>query len=194
MCQQVLCSLPSLNLSICTDQSPQLYKLVESRDVDIGLVSYQATFQHVDISFTFEQKMCVIRNCQEGTLNKVLHPSDLSAKDEIILNWGQRYWNWHNQWWEPNDHPHIVIDSMIMLRHLLRTPGSWAVVPRIDFPVNADLPLEICDLGEYNPPNRPIYLIEQHSGRPNRKTAVLEFKHALETFITDSPDLCLCSL
>lgn len=189
VCQRLLQEQESLRLRICTDQSLQLYKLAENREIDLGFVSYQATFPHVTVRPAFEQVMLVVRNCQDGKHGSFLHPTDLRAEDEIRLNWGQRYLTWHNLWWDQQAKPHVITDSMILLRHFLNTPGCWAVVPWIDFMHETDLPLEYCDFGVHNPPNRIVYMIEPEYIHPNREASVVKFKKALETLVRESPAL-----
>lgn len=179
---------PSMNLQVCTGQSNQLYQLAENREIDLGLVSYQAALPHVIVSPIFAQKMCVVRNC-ESSSSCVNTPSALPAGKEIRLNWGSSYLAWHNRWWNPDIHPHVVTDSMILLRQFLQTPGCWAVVPAIDHLEQQFPTLEICDFGADNPPDRPLYLIMPDYIRPNRLSCVTLFLDTLEAYVRSSPKL-----
>jgi len=189
VCQQLLQAEASMNLRICTDQSDQLYKLADSRQIDLGFVSYVAKIPHVTVKPVFSQKMCVVHCRRPEDPQKLASPTGLMAKDEIQLNWGQDYLQWRKNWWNPNIHPHVVTDSMILLRHFLQTPGCWAVVPAMDFLTTPDPSLEICNFGPNNPPDRMVYLIEPDHIRPNRKDCIARFMETLENFVSAAPEL-----
>ena len=188
VCQQMLQLQPAMNLRICTNQSAQLYKLADTREIDLGLVSYQASLPHITVLPVFEQKMCVIRNKAAST-DSVTSPADLPADKEIRLNWGRSYLEWHDNWWNPDIHPHVITDSMILLSQFLQTPGCWAVVPAIDHVDRLATDLEICEFGPDNPPNRPLYLIMPDYLRPNRQSCVSLFLDTLEQFVQASAEL-----
>ncbi len=189
VCKNMMVKCHNLKLQICTNQSSQLYRLASEREIDIGFVSYFVKYpNNVSVGPAFEQRMCVVRNCRDSVPGIQAHPSDLRSSNEILLDWGQHNREWHNTWWEAAE-PHVEVGSMLLLRHFLQTKGAWAVMPRIDLPFYMDLPLEIVDLGEANPPNRQVFLIESSYIRQNHRDSVFLFKHELEEYVQSNADL-----
>ncbi len=188
-CQRIMLKQPAMNLNIITEQSNELYQLAGDREIDLGFVSYRANYPHVFVYPVFEQKMCIIRNCKNSVLGPHVAPSDLHMEDEIRLGWGRQYEEWHDTWWATPNDPHVAVSSMLLLQHFLQTPDKWAVVPRIDFDGARNLPLEICDLGNANPPNRQIYMIEPHSVHPSHCASALLFKSELELYVKSKSEL-----
>ena len=180
---------PAMYLSIITEQSNELYQLASDREIDLGFVSYRVNYPHVFVYPVFEQIMCIIRNRKNSILRQHVVPSDLHVEDEIRLGWGRQYEEWPDTWWTTPNDSHVAVSSTLLLQHFLETPDMWAVVPRIDFDGSMNMPLEICDLGNANPPNRQIYMIEPHSVHPSHCASALLFKSELELYVKSMTEL-----
>lgn len=190
--QQLMKKEPSLQIRICTDQSPQLYRLVENREIDVGFVSYGISDSNLICRPVFQEKMCLVRHRQWGSSFSRYVPSDFQAENEIFLNWGTDFQKWHDRCWNCHIYPRMITDSMLLLKRFLVLEDCWAVMPVIDLNEYTDREIEICDLGDQSPPYRTLYQIEPRYIKPHRREALSRFMYVLEEFIKNNDALQLC--
>lgn len=188
VCRSVLSRETALSIRIRTDQSRQIYRMAANREIDIGLVSFYAWDSALTVAPFFQQKMCVVRNVFEGS-SPICSPDALSAEKEIVLGWGADYQLWHDRIWRKQIRPHITTDSMLLLRSFLGEPGCWAVIPRIELSGLSGLPVEVCEFGADNPPDRIIFRVEPQFPRQSRQAAAALFRSEIERFVSRSTEL-----
>ncbi len=179
---------PHIHVSLQTASSSTVYTLAENRFIDIGFAGYEAYRPHISSELAFTETMCVVKNIQDCTTPpSIYHPKHLAEEDEILLRWGAEYQTWHNAHWNSNISPILETDSMRILHRFINRPGRWAVIPRIEADCLLSDTLQICDLGEYAPPNRQIYQVMPRRIRPSHKPAAELFLHHLNHFVRSQP-------
>lgn len=128
--QQIICQCPTMRLYIYTQNSADLYDLIEQRTIDIAFVLHERIIKNIEVSPLFAEPMVVIRLALPEHLSvPYIHPQQLNPQDELYHDWFPAYQIWHNKWWDPFQSSHIQVSNGPMVLPLLRTPQQWAIVP-----------------------------------------------------------------
>lgn len=121
---------PICKLKILTSTSPEIYELVEKREIDIGFVLREINSSNIISDRIFSEPMVVIRIAEKKKNKEMIHPSDLDPHYEVFLNWGPSYMIWHNYWWDPHISCHLEVDTTSLIKQiLLEKPKHWSIVP-----------------------------------------------------------------
>lgn len=121
---------PKLNLRIMTSHSPELYSLLEKRQVDVAFTLLRR--EHPSISVERYHSDPMVGLCMANAVyseSAVIHPHQLSPDDELFVYWGQNHQIWHDQWWDPARPARIILDTAQLVLSLLANERQWAVVP-----------------------------------------------------------------
>ncbi|MBP2627065.1 MAG: transcriptional regulator, LysR family [Firmicutes bacterium] len=128
--QQIIHQHPAMRLHIYTQNSNDLYALVEQRTIDIAFVLHERIIKNIEVSPFFSEPMVLIRLASSENMSAPnIHPQQLNPRDELYHNWFPAYEIWHNKWWNPLQATHIQVSNGPMVLPLLRTPHQWAIVP-----------------------------------------------------------------
>lgn len=128
--QQIIRQFPTMRLHIYTQNSSNLYALIEQRTIDIAFVLHERIINNIEVSPVFAEPMVVIRLAlPEHQSVPTIHPQQLNPRDELYHDWFPAYQLWHNKWWDPLHSTHIQVSNGPMVLPLLRTPQQWAIVP-----------------------------------------------------------------
>ncbi|MDF2634342.1 MAG: transcriptional regulator, LysR family [Pelosinus sp.] len=128
--QQIICQHPTMRLHIYTQNSTDLYDLIEQRAIDIAFVLHERIIKNIEVSPFFAEPMVVIRLAlPEHLAVPNIHPQQLNPQDELYHDWFPAYQIWHNKWWDPFQSSHIQVSNGPMVLPLLRTRKQWAIVP-----------------------------------------------------------------
>lgn len=128
--QEIICKQPDMRLHIYTQNSNDLYDLIEQRTIDIAFVLHERMVKNIEVTPFFAEPMVVIRLAlPEHLAVPTIHPQQLNPQDELYHEWFPAYQIWHNKWWDPFQSSHIQVSNGPMVLPLLRTPKQWAIVP-----------------------------------------------------------------
>ncbi len=128
--QEIICKQPDMRLHIYTQNSNDLYDLIEQRTIDIAFVLHERIIKNIEVTPFFAEPMVVIRLAlPEHLAVPTIHPQQLNPQDELYHEWFPAYQIWHNKWWDPFQSSHIQVSNGPMVLPLLRTPKQWAIVP-----------------------------------------------------------------
>ncbi len=129
--QKLIKHTPKTKLKIITSTSPELYKLVEKHEIDVGFVLREISSKSIISEQTFSEPMVVITMSNYQNKGMGLHPSDLEPHFEILLNWSPTYMIWHNYWWDPYISGRIEVDTTsLIVESLINNPKLWSIVPK----------------------------------------------------------------
>lgn len=118
------------NLTIWTQDTAGIYRMVESREADIGLVFENIPSKNLLIEPLFSEKLYVVRQCEDqNELRTAYHPAELDPENELFFNNSPAYQAWHNTWWNPSIRPYVLISSETLILDFMEHPRFWAVVP-----------------------------------------------------------------
>mgnify|MGYP000912389216 CR=1 FL=1 len=174
------------NLRIITKISPEIYSLVEKKDIDIGIAIRKLQNRNLKIEPLFEEKMVLVRKGSNDYPNgKKVHPHELDPRNELYMDWGMDYQIWHNYWWDPLRSPHITIDTFSLLVNFLDNPKYWAILPSsIVKSFTNTLYLKYYDISP-SPPNRVCYKITHQNPSSDKLRDIEIFESYLKDFISN---------
>jgi DNA-binding transcriptional LysR family regulator len=123
-----------------------------------------------------------------------IHPKNLNFEDEILLNWGPEFSQWHDTWCNPNISPAVQVDNVTMVLQFLREGRHWSVLPRSVFKeLQLHTSIHPCPLTESLPDRVCYKLTHRFPKRPNTASIKLfEKKLAAYLKILSSQDGFYC--
>lgn len=121
---------PKLRLKVITSHSPDLYDLVERRQVDVAFTLLERSYPTIRVGKCYSEPMVVLR---PGTAQQaapgIVHPHELNSDNELFLVSSPSYKIWHDQWWNPLNSNCIQLDSAQLIFSFLHSEEQWAIVP-----------------------------------------------------------------
>lgn len=177
---------PAIGIQIRTQQSMELYDLVERREIDIAFVLRERHLPAVDIKPFFTEPMVVVRLANKQLLETTIHPGELDPYDELFINWSPAYQMWHDKWWGSNLSPsRMRLDTAQLIMAIIEQPKQWAVVPLSMarfFKKTGNFVIQyLTDL----PPNRICYQITHKTPRYSTVQAIKIFNQYTELLMED---------
>jgi DNA-binding transcriptional LysR family regulator len=119
---------PAVGIQIRTQQSIELYDLLERREIDVAFVLRERHIPNILIKPFFTEPMVVIR-LSTDSYDDSISPKDLDPNNELFINWSPAYQMWHELWWGPLSPSRIRLDTAQLLLAMMEHPKQWAVVP-----------------------------------------------------------------
>ena len=118
-----------LRIHICSN-SPQIYTLLENREIDIGFVTVPSWNRNIILEPILSNEFRIVRYSRSGhDVTGPVDPATLDPKFELYQPWGPEYQQWHDYWWPTPQHPYSTFDATAMLRDFLDDERKWAIVP-----------------------------------------------------------------
>lgn len=179
---------PQINLSLITSHSPELYDLVERRQIDVGFSLLERTHPNIRVEKCYTETMVVLRPASFGPQDSTaIHPRDLDSDHELYLAAGLSYKIWHDQWWDPICTNCTRLDSAQLVLSFLCTDQQWAI-----------LPLSVAKMaqtrGNFNifplavaPPERTCYKITHKHPRAGSVASLEILDHYLKLCLSTNP-------
>lgn len=173
-----------LNLNIRTQQSLEIYALLESKEVDLGFTFQSIRHKNIEINPIFKERMLVIsKNCDMWPTGSI-HPSELNPKDEIFLPWSSEILQWHDHWFGSADKPHARVDTASLILNFMDRPCYWAICPisvARSFQKTANN-IETHELSE-PAPSRVCYMLRHRSPRASSIKSINHFDYHFDNFL-----------
>lgn len=184
---------PELNLAlrIRTQQSPEIFKLVENREAEVGFAFYLSRSNNVRCTPILSEPMVLLCGKNGEWPDGPISPRDLDPRYELYLPWSQDIQIWHDSWWSPSVQPYVQVDNLSLLTIYMEDPKTWAFCPvsAAKAFLREGQPVSIHPLTE-GPPNRVCYLLTErapHSAAAAKAVSV--FQEELQAFLSSSLDL-----
>lgn len=121
---------PKIIIKVVTSHSPELYDLLERRQVDVAF-----TLLHREHPLIIAEKyhtdpmVGICRDSSPLASQEFYHPHQLDSDDELFVYWGQSYQIWHDQWWSPFCPGRILLDTAQLILSFFANDRQWAIVP-----------------------------------------------------------------
>lgn len=183
----------TFDLTLRTERSTEIHKMVESRELDLGIVYSLHPNSNIIISPLFFEPLYIIsrRSNSNDTKTEYL-PSELDPRHEIYTNWSNDFQAWHQFNWRSSHAPYIILDSEYTIADYLDAEELWAIVPKsvADLSNKSDPNIKVFKLLK-NPPARICYKISHVLPRESRKNTLSIFLSYLHKFIDSETDLSL---
>ncbi len=117
------------DMCILALESRDTYKLIESGELEAGLIANPGYSRTVASIPLFKEPMCFV--CGKGSSYQgTVHPSSLSVRNEIYLEWHPEFVMWHTYWFGDGRRCRVETDNMQLLEQLIEQDEYWTVLPR----------------------------------------------------------------
>lgn len=150
---------PNLQMELFTYHSKEIYKKLNSHEVDIGFAYFPIHYSDIIAAPVFREPIMMISSPESIYSEKVIHPSTLRKSDEVLYSWDARLMQWHDEWWPQYEAPYVKVDSCGLLQNFFLSESSWAMCP-------ASVATELFSLGMVKkhdfaiaPPDRICYML-----------------------------------
>lgn len=171
---------PSWEVEMIISDSIQIFEMVNSRILDIGITNGAAPYPNLDSKIIFEEDFVVLRRGEDHSQTGYVHPTELNANHEIFQLFHSDYQYWHQMWW-PQAIKKFRVNQAMFTVDFLTEPEDWAILPQS---VAAALMPEdgyILKLLE-NPPKRTCCLVTKKGLRPDKKETIETFTEEIEQY------------
>lgn len=128
--QLITCMRQPVDLRIRTQQSVEIYSLLEKQEIDAGFALKRMMYKNIRVTPLLQEPMVLIqRKNEEESAESPVHPKELDPGQEFFINWGPSFTAWHEYWWSGPVHPHVHVDTAGVILSLMDDPQYWAIVP-----------------------------------------------------------------
>jgi DNA-binding transcriptional LysR family regulator len=178
---------PKIRLSVATSHSPDLYDLLERRQVDVAFTLIERSYPTILVEKLFSEPMVVLRPwTSDSSDSQVLHPSELDSNYELFLASGASYKIWHDQWWDPLNSNCIKLDCAQLIFSFLYSDKQWAIVPlSVAQMAKSRGNFSISTLAEA-PPERTCYKITHKYPKASTTASLEILNHYLKTCLPNN--------
>lgn len=150
---------PSAKLRIRTQQSLEIYHMIESRELDAGFVLRKLVNDRFHLEPVFREKMLVVRKRGSEAHARKIRPQELDPRNELYIEWSPAFVQWHEMKWDSSVPPYLWIDSVHLMNSFLNQPQFWGICPEsVVAAMERNGAIEILELTEA-PPDRVTYLV-----------------------------------
>ncbi len=177
--QQLLHTSPRINLTVRTQQSPEIYTLIDQYQADIGFVFHQYRYGNVVTELAFREKMVLLVSSHSDWPEKPIHPSQLDKRYELYFRWSDRIVLWHDSYWNLTIPPYAQVDTVTLLAGLFDDPRCWALCPISVARVlqeNENISIRLCAV---DIPDRDCYMLIRSDRIHNDEISIFR-KHFLQ--------------
>jgi DNA-binding transcriptional LysR family regulator len=185
--QRLLRDNSSFKLRIFTHQTPEIYEQVDNHLTDIGFVLSQRRYNNIILKPIWREKMLYVRikdKAENQTTGASIHAENLDFKNEILINWGPEFFQWHSAWCNPKIQPNVQVDTIALLLVFL-TEGYWTILPSsVIKTLKKKHPLFYCPIEE-GPPDRVCYKLAHRFPNLARQGGIELFEKELDEFLHD---------
>lgn len=187
--RKVISDKKPLTIDVSTHWSRTVFGLLESYELDIGIVPRLIKTNSLVSQPIFSEKLVLISSPLVSNYGDLVHPHDLDVKKEINLDWGPNFQIWHDSLWDPTESPGITVDTAGLIIKFIDIPGCWAVVTEnVAHFFEKHQPIKISELSEA-PPDRLCYKIKNRNPLTRSVEPLELFENSLDEFVESNPFL-----
>ncbi len=174
---------PSVDIEIRVHDSFQIYDLLMNKTVDIGITNGEAPYSELESRALFQEEFVVVRKGKSTPKNRVIHPSQLKAHNEIFQFFSPEYRRWHDFWWKPGL-AKMRVNLAQFTVGFLHTNDDWAILP---YSVARSLLTEDTYISQLkdSPPKRCTYFITPKKMRQDKIEITNSFINQVEKYLID---------
>lgn len=168
-------------ISLLTNQTPDAYRLVSEKAVDVAFVSLPQKMRGVICKPVFSFDYVVVKYSFEPGPEQIISTADLNPEEEIYQRWSDSFSLWHREHFK-RDSYRIRCDAFSSFMKFIRTPNSWAITQRINLQeISRSIPVQVYSLSD-PPPARICYMLtNSYPDRINFKT-ISQFKKLVKEY------------
>lgn len=155
-----------MEVRIRTQQSSELYLLLERGEIDIAFSLLEQPMPNMIIEKIFSEPLVVIRKENFPQSNQMIDLKELDPEKALYINWHSSFRAWYDRFRGEREYPPIRVDTAQLLQTFMDIPGKWAIVPLSmakSFEATGEFGLyQLID----PPPDRVCYQIRPRHPRP----------------------------
>lgn len=185
--RRLLVAYPEVRPIVRTYHSSELYRLMETRSIDIGYVYSQRHFQDVIATPIYREPMYVLCH-RASAYHHAMRPEELPAEQEVYLRWNEDFELWHNRFW-PAGKTLVTVSAGDQMPLYLDTPGRWALVPASVYQALCDRERLACYTLTEEPPRLCCYEIRHRYPRQSVQPLVELVSREVRAFVSENESL-----
>lgn len=178
----------ALSLRIRTQQSQEVFTLIENREAHVGFAFHLLRSENVLCRPLFREKLMLL--CTGDFPKRPLSPEELDPQHELYLRWSQDFQSWHDARWLSRGAPYVQLDTASLMADYLSHGSFWCFCPTsAAVTLQHQIPgLQTRTLTE-SPPDRICYILTHKDPYPSDIPALAVFQSHLTALLRDQPHL-----
>ena len=129
VCELFLQDEPECELEVQDfDRTVEVCNYLEHNQLDIGFVGGNPAGRKVKVKPLFKEKI-VLLTAKNSTFPTGVSRECLDTKKEVYIPWSVDFMKWHNEMFGDQDAPALLVSSLAQLRHFIKRPDMWTLVP-----------------------------------------------------------------
>lgn len=179
--QHLLAEWPNIECTIFQHHSREIFNLLETRSVDIGIANTEAPYGDLLSELLFQEDFQILH--QNPHWDSCLHPSALNPAHEIHQRFDPEYDRWHSYWWQPwQAKARVNLTSQVL--QFLTDKNDWVILPKSVANVLKKQGFYVSDISS-PPPKRKVWLITHRDTYPYNVPIVETFSKQVKEYIAD---------
>lgn len=179
-------------LNISSHWNHTIYNMVETFELDMGIVSRPYNSQNIRTQKIFQEPLLIVYDSEYSHYDDLHNVEELKRSNEIHLDWGPDYELWYQNYWNLDEFPKITVDSPDILMQFLRTPKAWTILPLCVFNHFQRQNPNLKNISHKDPIYRTIYLVRQREISDFRKEKLERFLQDLDGYLCQMEEKNLC--
>lgn len=178
-------SHPDLKLSMQICDSAHIYDLAEQNLIDYGFASFESARNEIVSKCINQQKIYVIKYCENPTEMQKIHPLDLDLSKEIRFTGGHftNFNSWHMKWFANQYAFRVDVNSPHAALPYLKEFDGWALCPLpLAETLSSYISLQVYELEEA-PADRKIYMIQREDSSLKNLSLGKNFEQCLQVYL-----------
>lgn len=169
------------HLTVKTLHTQEIYDQVKMNMIDIGFPLGEQILSGTRVKEIHSEKLMVVSRHKIND-NSTLFPIDLDTENQIFINWGHDYLQWHNRFFPPSGTPKFIVDSAKVALDLL-DDTFWFIAPY-------SVCIQLYKTSEYcisklglDTPSRNLYMITNGLTEQIKRLPMVLFKRRVMQYI-----------
>lgn len=182
-----------IQLQTFTTHSLSVYQKLESRDLDIGFVTWEFNTPKLKCVPIFREKMKLVCRKDRFPANENVDVSTLNVHEEVFFSWNQEFNTWHEKQWDSGQKPLITMNTTVTYFSFLKHSDYWTICPEsvAEYFLKENDYFDAYDI-KNPPPDRTTYLISHNIPIDEQKYAFKIFETCLCEFLSEINSNIVC--
>lgn len=118
-----------IDIRIRTQQSSELYLLLERGEIDIAFSHLEQPMPNMIIKKFYSEKMVVISKGKLISNGKKLNDKQLDTSYQLYFDWNTSFKAWYDGWIGDRKYPTVHLDTAQLLLTFMDNDKKWAIIP-----------------------------------------------------------------
>jgi DNA-binding transcriptional LysR family regulator len=182
--KEIIKNNSNVQLTIKTLHTGEIYDQIDARIIDIGFALNHIILPQIESLKILDEEMVLVTKSKDAVNLKEIDPKELDPNNQIFINWGEQYINWHNKYIPHNSTPKLITDSALLSFEVL-DEDSWLIAPySVVNKLSKKFLVHLLPFKE-SAPQRTIYMISNKNPLYSNRDAISEFKLLINKYMTE---------